>query len=200
MGYRYDIFETPLGWVGALASSQGLRRTTLPYPSPDLCAVRLDLEAVEATVSPETFESLRSRLLLYFIGTPVSFAVDPIDVADASPFLRAAWSACRTIPYGQTRTYGWLATHAGRPRSPRAAGQSMARNRLPVIIPCHRVVASDGGLGGFGSGASMLDLKRRLLDLEARGAEPRPPLAREVMRTAKATGSTTPFDISEPAG
>ena len=95
-------------------------------------------------------------------------ATCPIDVTDASPFHRAAWQACRTIPAGETRPYRWLASAAGRPNAPRAAGQAMARNRLPFLIPCHRVIASDGSLGGYGSGRTRLELKKRLLEMEAR--------------------------------
>ena len=168
MARYYDIFETPFGWMGVLASSKGLRRTTLPQPSPDRCASVLGPEADDAFDSPEHFARLRSRVLRYFNAASVTFINEPIDVDDAPPFLRAAWDACRSIPVGETRTYKWLAAQAGRPQAPRAAGQSMARNRLPIIVPCHRVIASDGSLGGFGNGAAQLDLKRRLLQLEAR--------------------------------
>jgi methylated-DNA-[protein]-cysteine S-methyltransferase len=86
----------------------------------------------------------------------------------ASEFYRAAWKACQSIPHGETRTYGWLAEQAGNPRAPRAAGQSMARNRLPIIVPCHRVIGSNGKLTVFGKGAERIPLKRRLIDAEAR--------------------------------
>ncbi len=168
MTLYYDVIETSLGWVGLLASDKGLRRTTLPQASPDECVAQLGREMAQATLSPERFEGLKDKLTLYFEGRSASFDDEPIDVDDASPFHRAAWDACRSIPMGERRTYQWLATQAGRPRAARAAGQSMARNRLPLIVPCHRVVASDGGLGGFGKGASRLDLKQRLLDMEAR--------------------------------
>ena len=164
----FDIFETQFGWVGAVASERGLRRTTLPQDSPGECATILDGYAEGALHDPDRFSALASMLCRYFDGTIVDFAGQPLDVADAPAFQRAAWSACMTIPYGQTRPYKWLAAQAGRPKAPRAAGQSMARNRLPLVVPCHRVVASDGGLHGFGKGASQLDLKQRLLDLEAR--------------------------------
>ena len=85
----------------------------------------------------------------------------------ATPFHRQAWQACMSIPFGETRTYKWLATQAGKPKAPRAAGQSMARNRLPIVVPCHRVIAADGGLRGFGAGATQLDLKQSLLSMEA---------------------------------
>ncbi len=163
----YDVFETAFGWVGVLASPKGLRGATPPHPTPDECLFELGGAALEARQAPERFEGLRDLLKGYFDGVAVTFDGVAIDVANASPYLRTAWSACRTIPYGETRSYGWLATQAGKPRAARAAGQSMARNRLAIIVPCHRVIAADGGLGGYGKGASGLKLKRRLLDLEA---------------------------------
>ena len=163
----YDVFETPFGWMGVLASSTGLRRTTLPEGSPDECVAKLGEEVHRAVPAPERFQVLKEKLMRFYAGEPVSFADQAIDVDDASPFLRRAWMTCMSIPAGETRSYQWLAAEAGRPRAPRAAGQSMARNRLPIIVPCHRVVASDGGLGGFGKGRTRLDLKRRLLEMEA---------------------------------
>ena len=163
----YDIFETPLGWMGALTSSKGLRRTTLPQLSPDRCLAHLGPEADGAAIDPDRLGQLRGTLRRYFGGGGVTFRDEPIDIEDATPFLRAAWSACSSIPFGETRSYKWLAAEAGRPRALRAAGQSMARNRLPIIVPCHRVIGSDGGLGGYGRGVSQLRLKQRLLELEA---------------------------------
>ena len=167
MTLYYDVFETPLGWMGLLASPRGLRRTTLPQSSPDECVALLGDEVEAAIQAPDRFEALRARLVRHLEGDTVSFADEPIDVDDATPFHRAAWRACQSIPGGETRSYKWLATRAGSPRSARAAGQSMARNRLPIVVPCHRVIASDGGLGGFGQGATRLDLKRLLLGMES---------------------------------
>ena len=163
----FDIFEAPFGWVGAVASSRGLRRTTLPQTSPDECVAVLNGQTEGVEQDPDRFSDLADLLSRYFEGSVVDFASQPLDVRDAPAFQQAAWSACMTIPYGETRPYKWLAARAGRPKAPRAAGQSMARNRLPLIVPCHRVVASDGTLRGFGKGAAQLDLKQRLLDLEA---------------------------------
>jgi methylated-DNA-[protein]-cysteine S-methyltransferase len=165
---QYDVFETSFGWIAVLGSGAGLRRTTLPQPTPDECVELLD-EHENAVLAPERFRDLRTRLRSYFDGQPVQLSDERIDVASSSPFHQAAWRACRSIPAGQTRSYRWLAEQAGSPRAVRAAGQSMARNRLPIIVPCHRVVASNGSLRGFGRGASQLDLKRSLLRLEAGG-------------------------------
>lgn len=165
----YDIFETQQGWVGVLASDAGIRRTTLPEPSIEACRERLgEIDCAERT--PEEFIGLRRKVERFLDGECVDFAEVRIDVEDASAFFRLAWEACRTIPVGETRTYRWLAAAAGRPNAPRAAGQAMARNRLPLLIPCHRVIASDGSLGGYGRGKTRLDLKERLLEMENEAA------------------------------
>ena len=159
MRLAYDVFETPMGWMGVVASDRGLTRTTLPQPAPDVCIAMLGPEIEEATPSPQRLLDLKTALNRYFESEEVTFGEETIDVEDASPFMRAASEAC---------SYKWLAAQAGRPQAPRAAGQSMARNRPPIIVPCHRVVAGDGSLRGFGKGSSQLGLKQRLLDLESR--------------------------------
>ena len=73
------------------------------------------------------------------------------------------WEATARIPYGQLRSYGWIANEIGRPRAARAVGNALGSNRLPIIIPCHRVVSYDGSLGGFSGG---LHWKEELLELE----------------------------------
>lgn len=164
----YDIFETSFGWIGVVASEFGLRRTTLPQTSPEECAAMLgNLDGV--VPDSERLLEFREQVVRYFNGEDISFSDLKIDVKDATPFHQAAWEACRSIPKGETRTYKWLAQEAGKPQAPRAAGQAMARNRLAIIVPCHRVVGSDGTLRGFGKGASQFDLKRRLLELEGGG-------------------------------
>ena len=167
--YDYDVFETRFGWMGVVASINGLRRTTLPQNSPDECLVRLGFDTFEFRHSPGRFTGLIDRLSRYFDGENVEMDYQDIDVNDASPFERSSWAVCRTIRYGETRTYKWLAIKTGRPKAPRAVGQAMARNRLPIIVPCHRVLASDGQLRGFDGGEKRLDLKQRLLDLESNG-------------------------------
>lgn len=159
----YDLLETSLGWVGVLASPRGIRRTTLPQSTAWKAAELLGPEAHGAVHRPGAFSDLHRRLQAHFNGEQVTFD-DPLDLDGASPFFREAWEACRSIPRGESRSYAWLAAQAGSPGAARAAGQAMARNRVPILIPCHRVIGSDGGLHGFGGG---LDLKQRLLELEA---------------------------------
>ncbi len=87
----------------------------------------------------------------------------------STPFAKRVLEACRRIPYGKTRSYAQLAAAAGAPGAARAVGRVMAGNRVPLVIPCHRVVGSGGKLGGF-SAPGGLETKQRLLDLEARAA------------------------------
>lgn len=99
----------------------------------------------------------------YFGGRLRTFTV-PLDLCGTA-FQHAVWTAVAAIPYGETRSYGELAADLGRCLSARAVGQANARNPVSIIIPCHRVIGSDGSLVGYGGG---LDRKRALLDLEAR--------------------------------
>ena len=167
MTYRhYDIFETRFGWMGLLFSDKGLIRSSLPEESEGRCVLSLGVAPDRDVYEPERVARLRERLMIYFEGVEVGFDDIALDMEDAPEFHRKAWDACRSIPRGETRTYKWLAKMAGSPNAPRAAGQTMARNRVPIIVPCHRVIGSDGSMRGFGSGDTRIDLKRRLLELE----------------------------------
>ncbi len=83
--------------------------------------------------------------------------------AQGTAFEQRIWLALREVPYGETRTYKWIAERAGSPKAVRAAGQALGRNPLPLVLPCHRILASDGTIGGFSSG---VEVKKRLLGLE----------------------------------
>lgn len=106
---------------------------------------------------------LARRLRAYFAGAPVAFDDVALDLQDETGFGRALASELRAVPRGEVVTYGELAALAGRPGAARAAGSFCARNRLAILIPCHRVVSANG-LGHYGSLGS--DYKRRLLELE----------------------------------
>lgn len=108
---------------------------------------------------------IMDELREYFDGTRKRFSHAP-DLSGCTAFQQEVLAAAVGIPYGQTRTYGWLAAAVGRPAAARAVGQAMARNPVPIIIPCHRVIGSTGSLCGFGGGARRLDLKQKLLETE----------------------------------
>jgi len=105
---------------------------------------------------------VRRQLDVYFSGKQVNWKIT-LDVSSGTEFQQVVWSALRRIPYGQTITYGQLAQRIGKPGASRAVGTANAANPLPVIIPCHRVVAGNGRLGGFSGG---LHIKQALLRLE----------------------------------
>lgn len=162
---RYALFQLPLGWVGLIGTEQGLRRLSFqPAPQEALEALGPDLDGV--IEDPHWFAGVRSCLERYFQGETGALDGVKLDLRDAPPFFGAAWTACRRIPPGETRSYAWLAAAAGRPLAARAAGQAMARNPFPLIIPCHRVIGSSGDLHGYGAGG--LQVKARLLSLERR--------------------------------
>jgi methylated-DNA-[protein]-cysteine S-methyltransferase len=158
----YAVFKTASGWVGLLASKDGLRRTTLPQGSEEQARRGLGDSLEQATPAPHRFTETIARFQSYFNGIRVDFP-DKLDLSGATPFQRRVWQAARLIPYGETRSYAWVAGQTGKPQAARATGQALGRNPLPVIIPCHRVLAADGGLGGFSGG---LEMKRTLLELE----------------------------------
>ena len=160
----YFIFNTPAGYLGILASASGLLRTTLPHPSDE--EVRQLLGGInQARWSPVLFKDLTERLCAYFAGDNVAFP-DRLDLTGATAFQRKVWEIARLIPYGESRSYKWLAEQIEKPGAWRAVGQALGSNPLPIIIPCHRVLASNGSLGGFSGG---LGMKRYLLALEIPG-------------------------------
>ena len=160
---EYAILSTAWGWIGLAGTKHGLRRTTLPQASEAEARLILEELTASAVESPDAFKELTARLRAYFSGIRTDFP-DRLDLSTATSFQRRVWEATRLIPYGETSSYAWVARRLGKPGAARAVGQALHRNPFPIIIPCHRVLASDGGLGGFGSG---LDTKRRLLKLES---------------------------------
>lgn len=159
---RYITLNTDMGWVGILSSATGLRCTTLPQPSTQEARQLLG-NINHATWALHSFDNLIQRCRIYFGGHRVTFP-DQLDLSGATAFQQQVWEITRLIPYGETRSYAWVAEQIGQPRAVRAVGQALGKNPLPIIIPCHRVITSNSKLGGFGGGVEM---KKRLLSLEA---------------------------------
>ena len=161
-GAAAAVAETGFGWVCAVARNGRLVAVSLPAESRE-AALASCVERGEVGRPEALLEEVIGDLLRYFAGERVDLGRHPVDLSEHPPFRRRALLAAREIPYGEVRPYAWVAAGAGKPGAARAAGQAMARNPLPLVVPCHRVVGSGGGLGGFGGG---LDMKRRLLELE----------------------------------
>jgi methylated-DNA-[protein]-cysteine S-methyltransferase len=160
-GLVYTIFRTEAGWTGVLRGDIGLKRVTLPQKSKNDAYSKLgDLE--NTSFSEKCFGDLQNRLRSYFSGKKVDFS-DKLDFSGATDFQIGVWKATMNIPYGQTRSYAWVAARMGRPKAFRAVGQALGLNPFPVIVPCHRVIAGDGSLHGFTGG---LEMKKQMIALE----------------------------------
>ncbi|MGI6296839.1 MAG: methylated-DNA--[protein]-cysteine S-methyltransferase [Armatimonadota bacterium] len=163
MNYYY-IFKIEHGWIGLVGHDGKLTRSTLPQPTREEA-----MECIEAGLNsdsienPNAFGDIPEKFDRYFKGEKVDFSNIEVDLGHPGVFLEAAQRAARTIPYGTLVTYKELARMAGRERAARAAGTAMAKNPLSIIVPCHRVIAAGGAIGGFGPG---LEWKRELLKLE----------------------------------
>lgn len=155
--------DSPLGPLHVGVSELGLARLTLPSERP---------EPDELRDGDERLAGVRRQLDEYFAGERREFTI-PLDWGVARGFRLRALEAMSRVPYGETVTYAELAGRAGNPRAARAAGHACATNPIPIVVPCHRIVGSDGGLHGYGGG---LHLKEQLLRLE--GADPARPLGR----------------------
>ncbi len=160
---HYTIFDTAWGCFGFVARGERLVATFLPQQAERLRR-RIGQEWPKAVEDREALPRLRRQVINYFDGKPTKFAVE-VDLSDVPPFRRLALEACRRIPYGKTASYADLARAAGNPSAARAVGGAMAHNALPLVIPCHRVLCSDGSLGGFSSPKGIKE-KERLLLLE----------------------------------
>lgn len=137
---------------------------TSPVGSVEITMRRGKLAALNLTRARPTASRPRNRVVdeleLYFRGEPVTFEGVDVDLSDSTDFERAVYRATRAIPFGKVATYGQIAKAIGRPNAQRAVGQALGRNPTSIVIPCHRVVAADGGLGGFTGG---LHWKKKLL-------------------------------------
>ena len=159
----YCLHQCPVGWLALLGTENGLRQVSL-QPEPGDALAGLGKSDESAMENPTVFADALAAFDAYFAGDMTALERVKVAPTDTSPFFAAAREACRSIPPGETRSYQWLAEAAGSPKASRAAGQAMARNPLPLVIPCHRVVGSGGGLHGYGGGG--LGVKARLLEME----------------------------------
>jgi methylated-DNA-[protein]-cysteine S-methyltransferase len=158
----YDFAETPVGTLLVAASDLGLCKISFDS-DPERELDRLS-QAFGARVlrASRPLDAVRRQLDEYFDEERTEFELD-VDLRPSAEFTRQVLTQLAKVPHGEVTTYGALARAAGRPRAARAVGTVMNRNPIPIVLPCHRVVGSDGSLVGYGGG---LDRKRLLLSLE----------------------------------
>jgi methylated-DNA-[protein]-cysteine S-methyltransferase len=161
---NYRLINTDWGVMVIVARGGKLVGTHLPEPSRERAMRAIAKRWPEAVPDDRLLPQFVAQLADYFAGRRPTFDVE-CDLSGVTTFQRRVLAACRRIPAGQVATYGELARRAGRPGAARAVGRAMATNPVPLVIPCHRVVAADGSLCGF-SGTGGLTMKRRLLEHE----------------------------------
>lgn len=162
---KYAVVDIHGESVGFVATDKGVSSIILTGREPSQARKRLATEFPDAEYDPGLLPAFQGQLRAYFAGKLKRFHVK-LDLSSLTAFQRQVLDRCARIGYGRTKTYGQLAREVGRPKAARAVGGAMARNPVPLVVPCHRVVAGNGGLGGF-SAEQGVGLKRRLLDMEA---------------------------------
>ena len=162
---HYTIFPTELGWMGLLGTRSSIERLTFGNKTATAARASLGPDSKAAMRDDVWFGDLVERLQAYASGARDAFLDIAIDYAGLTPFQTAVVEECRRIPPGTAITYGDLASAAGRPGAARAVGNVMRKNRVPLIVPCHRVVGSGGKLHGY-SAIGGLATKKKLLSME----------------------------------
>jgi len=146
----YDILQTPIGTLYLAFRSSAL--------------IGISFEKPLAIIQRQTKSSAAAKKELseYFDYGRTDFAFMTA-FTDGTDFEKEVWEALKEIPYGETRTYKWIADKIGKPHASRAVGNALGKNPIPIAFPCHRIIESDGSIGGYTPG---VDIKRRLLEIE----------------------------------
>ena len=177
MNHDYAIFETEAGFCGIAWSAAGVTRFQLPDSSAERAERNLLRRSPDARpgTPPAGVAAVIATAQRYFAGEAVDFSEVPLDLDGQDDFGRRIYAALRAVGYGKTTTYGTLAKALGAgPEAARDVGQAMARNPVPLIIPCHRVLAAGGKVGGF-SAPGGAESKLKMLALEGIDLAPPPP-------------------------
>ena len=167
----FALFETPVGTCGIAWSPRGIAGLQLPEPSERATRARVQRRwpaAIEAPPPPGVQRAL-DRIQTLLKGEPVDLQDIPLDLDGVPDFNRQVYEVARAIPPGQTLTYGEIAKRMGVPHEAREVGQALGRNPVAIIVPCHRVLAADGKMGGFSANGGVAT-KRRMLEIEGAAA------------------------------
>ena len=161
---RAILFKSRWGWMGVSEAGKGIDGIALPQTSKQraLAVLREQASGVLVTEPSSQLELAQAQILDYLAGQRQTFDV-PVDLSRGTAFQRRVWRTLLRVPYGKLRSYQWVAARVGGPQYARAVGNAVGANPLPIVIPCHRIVAHDATLGGFSGG---LPTKRKLLTLE----------------------------------
>jgi methylated-DNA-[protein]-cysteine S-methyltransferase len=166
------VFQTQWGWMGISETSKGIDAVVMPQASRQALLSELPADSVELLEgrASSRLREAQAQLIDYLDGARQSFDL-PLDLSGGTSFQQQVWRTLLSISYGRLRSYQWVAMRVGGSHYARAVGNAVGANPMPIIIPCHRIVAHDGSIGGFSCG---LPLKRKLLTLECTIAQLRP--------------------------
>lgn len=173
------VFPSRLGWMAIIGSGDVLKYLTFGHSTAakalaSVHTTRIEDARIEDARTGRWNQQLVERLQAYAAGSYDDFLDVEVNTDHATAFQRVVLDRTRRIPFGETMTYGQLAASAGFPGAARAVGRTMATNCIPLVIPCHRVIAANGSLCGF-SAQGGVRTKLRLLELETKNAKLRPP-------------------------
>lgn len=158
----YDVVDSPIGELLVAASDRGLAAISFDSDPTERLDQLARIAGPRVLRSPRNVDAARRELDEYFAGRRRAFDLT-LDLRELPAFTISVLDELARVPYGETTTYGALALRVGHPRAARAVGTVMNRNRIPIVLPCHRVVGAAGDLTGYAGG---LDRKRTLLELE----------------------------------
>jgi methylated-DNA-[protein]-cysteine S-methyltransferase len=166
------VFKSRWGWMGVSETTKGIDGVVLPKSSRRAVLSEMQLSEVDLLKGRRSsrLREAQSQLTGYLAGRRRSFDL-PLDITCGTSFQRKVWRTLRRVSYGRLRSYQWVAARIGGSQYARAVGNAVGANPMPIVIPCHRIVAQDTSLGGFSGG---LPTKRKLLTLEGTLAELRP--------------------------
>lgn len=176
----HAVLETVIGFMGIAWSEKGLIRLCLPEKSREVVERRLMRHAgVAANTTanigqPQWVVELIASIKAYAAGEDVDFSDVPVDLDGVDDFRLAIYDAARKLGYGETTTYGELAKRAGQPGLPRETGAALGANPVPLVIPCHRILAAGGKIGGFSAPGGSAT-KEKMLAMEGVRVGPPPP-------------------------
>jgi len=160
----YNYFASPIGMIYMAFSPTGICQLSLNDRGEEEFCQKLKERLKAHTVKdPGSGKELKRSILSYLAGERKEFAGYELDISQGTPFQRRVWGEVKKIAYGHTRSYQEIAQQIGSDYAQRAVGQANGQNPIPLIIPCHRVIRSDGKIGGYSGG---VEIKKRLLELE----------------------------------
>ncbi len=167
----FALFETPIGTCGIAWGPRGIMGLQLPETAAQATRNRMQRRWAGAseTTPPARVQRAIERVLALLAGGAVDLGDIPLDLEAAPDFHRKVYEVARTIPPGQTMTYGEIAKRLGAPHESREVGQALGRNPVAIIVPCHRVLGADGKMGGFSANGGVAT-KRRILEIEGASA------------------------------